>query len=101
MKAGAELRLARNLRKAGRAEAALEIYGDLAKVTDVGLSGVPADLVASRARCALLEELGRTEQLRTGSAGPGRGPAGWPLATRSRVVALLRRAGESVARNGP
>ena len=64
VKAGAELRLARNLRKAGRAEAALEIYGDLAKVTDASLSGVPADLVARRARCALLEELRRTEQLR-------------------------------------
>ena len=64
VKAGAGLRLARNLRKAGRAEAALEIYTELAKVTDVGLSGVPADLVASRARCALLEELGRTEPLR-------------------------------------
>jgi signal transduction histidine kinase len=65
VKAGAELRLARNLRKAGRTEAALEIYSDLAKVTDAGLSGVPADLVARRARSALLEELGRTEQLRT------------------------------------
>ena len=64
VKAGAELRLARNLRKAGRAAAALEIYSDLTKVTDAGLSGVPADLVARRARCALLEELGRTEQLR-------------------------------------
>ena len=64
VKAGAELRLARNLRKAGRAEAALETYSDLATVTDASLSGVPADLVASRARCALLEELGRTEHLR-------------------------------------
>lgn len=64
VKAGAELRLARNLRKAGRAEAALEVYSDLAKVSDASLSGVPADLVARRARCALLEELGRPEQLR-------------------------------------
>jgi signal transduction histidine kinase len=65
VKAGAELRLARNLRKVGRAEAALEIYGDLAKLTGASLSGVPADLVARRARCALLEELGRPEPLRT------------------------------------
>ncbi len=64
VKAGALLRLARNLRKAGRAEGALEVYADLAKVTDVGLSGVPADLVARRARCALLQELGQKEQLR-------------------------------------
>ncbi len=64
VRAGAELRLARNLRKTGRAEAALAIYADLATVTDASLSGVPADLVARRVRCALLEELGRTEQLR-------------------------------------
>jgi signal transduction histidine kinase len=64
VKAGAELRLARNLRKAGRAEAALRVYGDLAEVTDVSLSGVPAELVARRARCALLQELGGPEQLR-------------------------------------
>jgi signal transduction histidine kinase len=63
VKAGANLRLARNLRKAGRAESALDAYSDLATVTDVRLSGVPADLVARRARCALLEELGRAEQL--------------------------------------
>ncbi len=64
VKAGANLRLARNLRKAGRAESALEVYSALATVTDISLSGVPADLVARRARCALLEELGRSEQLR-------------------------------------
>jgi two-component system phosphate regulon sensor histidine kinase PhoR len=63
VKAGAQLRLARNLRKAGRAESALEVYADLATLTDTGLSGVPAELVARRARCALLEELGRSEQL--------------------------------------
>jgi signal transduction histidine kinase len=63
VKAGANLRLARNLRKAGRAESALKVYTDLATVTDAGLSGVPADLVARRARCALLEQLGRTDRL--------------------------------------
>ena len=73
VKAGAELRLARNLRKAGRAEAALEIYGDLAKLTDASLSGVPADLVARRARCALLEELGRPEPLRNEAQALGEG----------------------------
>ena len=64
VKAGAELRLARNLRKAGRAEAALEVYSNLATLADAGLSGVPAELVARRARCALLEELGRRDELR-------------------------------------
>lgn len=64
-RAGAQLRLARNLRKAGRLEAALDIYDDLAKSSDhsVSISGVPAGLVARRARCILLEELGNREQL--------------------------------------
>jgi len=56
---------ARNLRKAGRAESALKVYSDLAREGDASLSGVPADLVARRARCALLEELGRPEELRS------------------------------------
>jgi len=64
VKAGAKLRLARNLRKAGRSESALAAYSDLATVTGVSLSGVPAELVARRARCALLQELGGPEQLR-------------------------------------
>jgi signal transduction histidine kinase len=64
VKAGAHLRLARNLRKAGRAEEALDVYHDLSAVTVAGLSGTPADLVAYSARCALLEELGRTDRLR-------------------------------------
>ena len=64
-KAGARLRLARNLRKAGRREAALEVYDLMAKPSSqsVWISGAPADLVARRARCALLEELDRLEQL--------------------------------------
>ncbi len=62
---GAQLRLARNLRKAGRFSEALEIYGELAKSSDheVSVSGVPVDLVARRARCLLLEKLESREQL--------------------------------------
>ncbi len=64
-RAGAQLRLARNFRKAGRLETALDIYKELAESSDHGIliSGVPADLVARRARCALMEELDRREQL--------------------------------------
>jgi signal transduction histidine kinase len=64
-RAGAQLRLARNLRKAGRLEAALEIYSKLAKSSDHGISisGVPADLVARHARCILLAELGNRAKL--------------------------------------
>lgn len=64
VKAGAQFRLARILRKAGRFDAALEVYGTLGKVTGAGLSGAPLDLVARRARCTLLEDLKRPEQLR-------------------------------------
>ncbi len=65
VRAGAELRLARNLRKAGQAEEALQVYSDLAQVVDASVLGLPAELVARRARCVLLEQLGRSEQLRT------------------------------------
>jgi len=64
-RAGAQLRLARNLRKAGRLKAALEIYRELAKSSNHGIliSGVPADLVARHARCILQAELGSRKQL--------------------------------------
>ena len=65
VRAGARLRLARNLRKAGDLESALETYAEMAESSDQGvsISGVPADLVARRARCVLLEELGRRTEL--------------------------------------
>jgi signal transduction histidine kinase len=64
-RAGAQLRLARNYRKAGRLETALDIYKELAESSDHGIliSGVPADLVARRACCMLLDELESWEQL--------------------------------------
>ena len=64
VRAGAQLRLARNLRKAGRPEAALQVYGDLTGVGDAALAGAPAGLVARHARCALLEQMGRRDLLR-------------------------------------
>jgi signal transduction histidine kinase len=62
---GAQLRLARNLRKAGNLESALKIYDEMARSSDQGvsLSGVPAGLAARRALCSLLEELGRRAEL--------------------------------------
>jgi len=64
IRAGAQLRLARNLRKARRPEAALQVYGDLAGIGDAALAGAPAGLVARHARCVLLEEMGRPDPLR-------------------------------------
>jgi signal transduction histidine kinase len=64
VRAGALLRLARNLRHIGSLDEALRVYRDLARMPDVRVDGVPADLAARRARCAVLEDLGRTEALR-------------------------------------
>jgi signal transduction histidine kinase len=63
VRAGAEIRLARNLRKAGHPDEALEVLSRLTRGTGT-VSGVPAGLVARSARCLLLEELGRGDQLR-------------------------------------
>ena len=63
IRAGALLRLARASRKANRMDEALRAYEELSRMTDVRLSGLPADLVGRRAKCALLEEVGRAEDL--------------------------------------
>ena len=68
IRAGAYLRLARNLRKAGQVERALATYARLAELEDAPLDGVPAGLVSRRARCSLLAELGRTSELRQEAA---------------------------------
>jgi len=51
------LGLARNLRKAGQLQAALQAYRELADLDTAVAAGLPAALVARHARCALLEEL--------------------------------------------
>ncbi len=63
IRAGALLRLGRNLRKAGQAGAALDVYRELARSGSVSLGGVPAELLARHARCALLEEQKRLTEL--------------------------------------
>ncbi|MGH9387022.1 MAG: ATP-binding protein [Vicinamibacterales bacterium] len=57
IRAGALLRLARNLRKAGQPRAALDAYKELATLRDAALGGWPAELRARKAHCDLLEEL--------------------------------------------
>ena len=59
VRAGAHLRIARNLRKAGKLDPALAEYRKLARCGPVPIDGIPADLVARRARFSLLQELGR------------------------------------------
>lgn len=68
VRAGALLRLARVLRKAGRTEEALDCYRRLGGLTKAGLEGVPADLIGRRARIATLSGLGRKDEAAQESA---------------------------------
>jgi signal transduction histidine kinase len=63
LRAGALLRLARILRKMGHPNDALEAYKNLSQIRSVAIAGTPADLVARRARCAVLEEQSRQSEL--------------------------------------
>ena len=69
VRAEGHLRLARNYRKGGNVEAALQAYARLGRERGVRLDGVPADLVAQRAHCVLLAELDREAELRRESCG--------------------------------
>jgi nitrogen-specific signal transduction histidine kinase len=64
VRAGALLRLGRNLRKMGRHEEALQAYGELAQLGQTPLLGLPAELTAREARCTVLETIGKREELR-------------------------------------
>jgi signal transduction histidine kinase len=64
IRAEALLRLARIMRKEQQAARSLPFYDQLAQLDDVSVAGVPADLVARDARCAVLADLGRAADLR-------------------------------------
>lgn len=64
IRAAAQIGLARNLRKAGRFDAALAAYQQTARLRGPAPGGVPLDLFARWARCDLLSELKRAEELR-------------------------------------
>lgn len=63
VKAAALVRLGRNLKKDGLPDQALAIYGQLATMDPATVDGLPAQLVAIEARCALFEQLGRGPEL--------------------------------------
>lgn len=65
MRAGALLRLARNLRKAGQAQAALAAYDELAQLQTTLIEGYPARLLARHGRCVLWQELNERAPLQT------------------------------------
>jgi len=64
IRAGALLRLGRNLRKAQQPRAALEVYNQLAQLGATPIGGLPAELLARDARCVLLDELKRTSEVK-------------------------------------
>jgi signal transduction histidine kinase len=63
IRAGALLRAARNLRKAGAARDALAAYNELARLgaTPVDEGGLPAELAARSARLTLFQDLGQQD----------------------------------------
>jgi signal transduction histidine kinase/tetratricopeptide (TPR) repeat protein len=63
VRAGALLRLGRNLRKSGRPEEALKAYDELAQLGRTSVLGLPAELMAREARCTVLEAIGKREEL--------------------------------------
>jgi hypothetical protein len=63
-RAGALVRLARSLRKAGQPERALASYAEMRQLGTATIRGTPADLVARQARCRLLGEMGRVPEMR-------------------------------------
>jgi signal transduction histidine kinase len=64
IRAGALLRLVRNLRKMDQRPIALQVCDQLVRMPSSTLAGIPADLVARRLRCSILEEMGRPADLR-------------------------------------
>lgn len=63
IRAGALLRLARIARRDHRSADALRIYNALSSIHEVAFDGMPADLLARRAACSVLEEGGSRAEL--------------------------------------
>ncbi len=63
IRAGALLRLGRNLAKSGRIPEAMRIFDELGGMGATLVGGLPAGLVALEARCSLMEKAGRRADL--------------------------------------
>jgi signal transduction histidine kinase len=64
IRAGALVRLARNLRKGQQLRAALDVYDELNQLGTTPIGGLPAELVGRHARCTLLDQLKRTDEVK-------------------------------------
>ena len=91
IRAGALIRLARTLRKAGEREKALAVYAEVAQLSGVAVGGVPADILARWARCesARVTREGRRPSERGARAACG--PRARPLASRPCHLRVARR----------
>jgi len=63
IRAGALVRLGRNLRKNNQIQEALAVYEELARLGSTPVGGDPAELLARQARCELLNALNRPSEL--------------------------------------
>jgi signal transduction histidine kinase len=63
VRAGALLRLGRVARKSGRWYEAIRSYRDLSAIREIAIEGTPADLLARRAICDVLDASGRKAEL--------------------------------------
>jgi signal transduction histidine kinase len=63
VRAGALIRVARNLRKIRDTDGALAAYTRAAQISGAAVGGIPVDLLARWARCDLLEEASRSADL--------------------------------------
>jgi len=63
VRAAALLRLGRNQRKLGHPAEALAAYAELARLGEVKVEGLPAEMAAHEARCRLYEQAGRVKEL--------------------------------------
>lgn len=68
VRAGALLRLGRNLQKVGRPMDAMKAYDHLGTLGDTRVGGLPSELVARYARCALFEKLQQAANLERDAA---------------------------------
>ena len=68
VRAGALLREARILRKMGRTNEALDVLSNLSRIASISINHEPADLLARRTRCAILEQKSRMKDLHTEAA---------------------------------
>jgi len=81
IRAGALMRLGRNLRKNNQIREALAVYEELARLESTPVGGDPAELLARQARCELLKELNQLSELRraAGSLDADLQQGRWPL----------------------